>query len=99
MITVVRRECRRLERKIFGRRPIEDLAEEQLAVRSDDALRVDLISALESLPPHYLQVVLLRDFAELSLEEIARQIGMEIPGVKSRLHRAREMVRECLISD
>lgn len=61
---MVRRECRRLERSIGGRRPIEDLTEEQLAVRGDEALRVNLTSALRSLPPHYLQVVTLRDFAD-----------------------------------
>ena len=96
LVTIVRRECKRLERRLTGRSSLEDLAEEELAMKSDESLRTDLISALQSLPSHYLQVVLLRDFAELSIGEIARELDMEIPGVKSRLHRAREMVREYL---
>jgi DNA-directed RNA polymerase specialized sigma24 family protein len=28
---------------------------------------------------------------------MAQQLGMQVPGVKSRLHRARELVREYLI--
>jgi RNA polymerase sigma factor (sigma-70 family) len=76
---------------------LEDLADAQLASRSDDSLHLDLIRALESLPAHYLEVVLLRDFAELTISEMAKKLGMQVPGVKSRLHRARELVREYLV--
>jgi len=98
LITIVRRECLRLERRVLFRQSIEEIAEAQLATRSDVDLKLDVIGALESLPAHYLEVVLLRDFAELSINEIAQQLHMEVPGVKSRLHRAREMVREYLIA-
>lgn len=97
LFTVVRRECQRLARKMFGQGPsLEDLAEAQLACRTDESLKVDLVAALESLPAHYLEVVLLRDFAELTIAEMAQKLGMQVPGVKSRLHRARELVREYL---
>jgi RNA polymerase sigma factor (sigma-70 family) len=76
---------------------IEDLADEQLASRSDEGLHADLLAALESLPAHYLEVILLRDFAELTISEIGQKLGMQTPGVKSRLHRARELVREYLV--
>ena len=36
---------------------------------------------MESLAVHYLDVVLLRDFGELTTEEIKTQIGMIRPGV------------------
>ena len=98
LFTVVRRECQRLSRRMFGRREsIEDLADAQLACRSDESLKIDLVAALESLPAHYLEVILLRDFAELTIAEMASQLGMHVPGVKSRLHRARELVREYLV--
>lgn len=98
LFTVVRRECQRLSRRMFGQElSTEDLADEHLAMRSDEGLHLDLIAALESLPAHYLQVILLRDFAELTISEMAHQLGMQVPGVKSRLHRARELVREYLI--
>ncbi len=97
LFTVVRRECQRLSRKMFGQGPsIEDLAEAQLACRTDESLKVDLVAALESLPAHYLEVILLRDFAEMTISEMAQKLGMQVPGVKSRLHRARELVREYL---
>ena len=60
-------------------------------------MRIDLIAALESFPAHYLEVILLRDFAELTSSAMALKLDMQVPGVKSRLHRARELVREYLV--
>jgi len=42
-------------------------------------------------------VVLLRDFADLTISEMAQKLALQVPGVKSRLHRARELVREYLV--
>lgn len=60
-------------------------------------MRIDLANALESLPAHYMEVVLLRDFEELTIAEIAERLGESPPAIKSRLHRARELVREYLL--
>lgn len=99
LFTVIKRECRKLERMMFKHEPLEDeVAERQLACRTDDALRIDLAHALESLPAHYLEVVLLRDFEELTIAEIAERLGEQPGAIKSRLHRARELVREYLLS-
>jgi len=98
LFIVIKRECKRLERMMFRHEPLdEDIAEQQLACRSDMALRVDLANALESLPAHYLEVVLLRDFEELTIAEIAARLDENPPAIKSRLHRARELVREYLL--
>lgn len=97
LFTVIRRECRRLERAMFRHEPLEqDALEVLLATKSDDALRLDLAAALESLPAHYLEVVLLRDFEELTIGEIGERLGEPSGAIKSRLHRARELVREYL---
>lgn len=99
LFTVIKRECRKLERMMFRHEPLEDdVAEQQLACRTDDALRIDLAHALESLPAHYLEVVLLRDFEELTIAEIAERLDEQPGAIKSRLHRARELVREYLLS-
>ena len=99
LFTVVRHECQRLSRRMFRQGPSPaSLAEEEIAHRPDDALRIDLLAALESLPAHYLEIILLRDFEELTIAEIATRIGMTKPGTKSRLHRARELVREYLLT-
>lgn len=97
LFVVIKRECRRLGRALLLIEPLDEaVMERQLAARSDEALRVDLAKALESLPPHYLEVVLLRDFEELTIAEMAERL-YEPPGaIKSRLHRARELVREYL---
>ncbi len=98
LFLVIKRECRRLSRAMFRQAPLdEDLAEQLLACKSDDDLRLDLAAALESLPHHYLEVVLLRDFEELTIAEIAQRLGQPTGAVKSRLHRARELIREYLI--
>ena len=98
LFTVIKRECRKLAKLMFKHDPLdEDVAEQQLARRTDDALRIDLASALESLPAHYLEVVLLRDFEELTIAEIAERLEEQPGAIKSRLHRARELVREYLL--
>lgn len=98
LFTIVRRECQRLARRVFGNHhSIDDTTAAQLASRSDESLKLDLIAALESLPAHYLEVILLRDFAELTIAEMAQHLDIQTLGVKSRLHRARELVREYLL--
>lgn len=98
LFTVIKRECLRLARAMFRHDPLgEDELEQQLGARTDAALRIDLAAALESLPAHYLEVVLLRDFEELTIAEIAARLREEPGAVKSRLHRARELVREYLL--
>lgn len=98
LFTVIKRECRRLERAMFRHEALdEDLAEHQLASRQDNDLLIDLAAALESLPAHYLEVVLLRDFEELTIAEIAKRLDEPTGAVKSRLHRARELVREYML--
>ncbi|WP_308418628.1 RNA polymerase sigma factor [Chitinimonas arctica] len=99
LFTVIKHECRKLGRMLLKHEPLDDeVAERRLACRSDTALRVDLANALESLPAHYLEVVLLRDFEELTIAEIAERLAEPPGAVKSRLHRARELVREYLLS-
>lgn len=98
LFTVIKRECRKLARVMFKTDPLDDeVAEMQLLSRSDNDLRIDLAAALESLPAHYLEVVLLRDFEELTIREIAQRLGEQEGAVKSRLHRARELVREYML--
>jgi len=52
--------------------------------------------AVRSLPVLQREVLILAEYEELSLEEIARAVDSEIGTVKSRLHRARENLRRML---
>ena len=99
LLQVVRRECRRLERRLFNLDPYDDEKMERwLATSSDQTVRLDLIGALESLPEHYRETILLRDFHEMTIREIAVQIRLTTSATKSRLHRARQLIREYLLA-
>ena len=52
--------------------------------------------AVAALPPLQREVLILAEYQELSLEEIARAVDAEVGTVKSRLHRARENLRRML---
>lgn len=62
-----------------------------------DELRIDIVRALESLPAQYREVIVLRDLQEMTINEIAAHIGITREAAKSRLHRARVLVREYLL--
>lgn len=55
-----------------------------------------LRQALAKLPPAYRMIVLLREMEGLSTREVAEVTGMSEDNVKTRLHRARVMLRESL---
>jgi RNA polymerase sigma-70 factor (ECF subfamily) len=67
---------------------------EQRAV--DQNLRVALEGAIGELPAPYRVVLLLRDVEGLSTAATAESLGLEVPAVKTRLHRARGMLRRRL---
>jgi len=52
--------------------------------------------AVRLLPPLQREVVILAEYEELSLAEVARAVGAEVGTVKSRLHRGRENLRKML---
>lgn len=99
LFTVVRRECLRLERRMRALGPsLDEIAEAQMQQRDPVELRADLLAGIESLPEHYREIILLRDFEQMTIAEIATRLGLEVPATKSRLHRAREQLREFLVS-
>jgi RNA polymerase sigma-70 factor (ECF subfamily) len=70
-----------------GEEPIDD----KLALNQMKTL---IAGALASLPPQDREVYRLRDLNELSGEEVARQLNISLSAMKSRLHRARRLLRE-----
>ena len=62
------------------------LAREELTER--------LRSEIRLLPPLFRQVLQLRDLQELPIEDVAARLGVTAAAVKSRLTRARQMLRE-----
>lgn len=100
LFAVARRACLRLLR-ISTAVPDEaaDAVESRLALQRPEDIRLDLSRAIQSLPDHYREVILLRDIEELSIDEIAAVLDLTRESVKARIHRARLMIREYLIRD
>jgi RNA polymerase sigma-70 factor (ECF subfamily) len=75
--------------------PHEPSSRAPLASGSVDA-RIDIQAALLQLSPAHRQVLVLREFEQMSYEEIADVLGVPQGTVESRLHRARSDLREKL---
>lgn len=67
-----------------------DIPEERVL---NDELKQLMDEAISKLPPDYKIVFLLRDVEGLSTQETADTLGLTVPAVKSRLHRARLFLR------
>lgn len=68
----------------------------RFAHRPQHELRLDLARAIESLPPMYREVILLRDLEQSTIGEIAQALGITREAAKSRIHRGRTLLREYL---
>ncbi len=67
---------------------------EQMAQREE--VRATVRRCIDELPESYRQVLLLRDIEELDTREVAELLGVSDGVVKTRLHRARQALRELL---
>ncbi len=100
IFAVAKRACLRLLRIGAGVGDAQaDEMDARLAHLRPEDLRIDLCRAIQSLPEHYREVILLRDIEELSIDEIAAVLRLTRESVKARIHRARIMIREYLIRD
>lgn len=54
----------------------------------------DILNAVRALPAIYRDILVMREVNELSYEEISDILGISIGTVKSRISRARELVRQ-----
>ncbi len=97
LFAVVRRECLRLARG-FGLAPsLTHPSEIDILSQPDEGLRLDVAAAIQSLPEHYRSIVVMRDFEEQTIDEIAGSLNLSREAVKGRLHRARILLREYLL--
>ncbi len=87
-----------------GRTDSDDRVLTGLEAPADPALDVEtrerhraLQGAIQSLPEHFREAVVLCELTELSYEEAAAVMGCPVGTVRSRLHRARQMLLERLV--
>jgi len=67
---------------------IEEIVEQKILMKN----------LLENLPIEYLEVVVLKFYYDLKIDEIASVLGIKPGTVKSRLYRAKQELRELLVS-
>lgn len=67
-----------------------------LELMEQQAIRKRVETCIQSLPPDFREVLVLRDLRDHSYEEIGAMLNVREGTVKSRLFRAREGVKDCL---
>jgi RNA polymerase sigma-70 factor, ECF subfamily len=82
--------------KAYVPKNFEDWREIPSAVLERVEIRKALIEALTSLARHYREAFVLRDIHELSISETSAILGISPGAVKTRLRRARLMLRDIL---
>ena len=100
--TIGRRVCLRMKRTDrFGPlldfvdldQPSAGTPETEVALKQ---MKVCVQEAVMALPEIYRDTYVLREIEERPAEEVATMLGQSVASIKSRLHRARKMVREHL---
>jgi RNA polymerase sigma-70 factor (ECF subfamily) len=110
LFTITSRLCidllrRRKVRPVSLFRMDPETQEEQTVDIEDPGLKPDEVTAhveeerhakdlIDSLPPHYRIVVMLRHQQDLSYEEIAEALHLPLGTVKARIHRARALLKD-----
>ena len=94
------------ERQKRPLRPLEDVSEDRLTDDLtfedgvlDRALAQDILAEAKRLPRETYRVFVLYYGYELSVSEIAKELGMGTEAVKSRLFRGRKAIRQYLMAD
>jgi RNA polymerase sigma-70 factor (ECF subfamily) len=88
-------EVSETEIRVFPRRTYQ-WHEDPEKLYGKQEIRKIVEDAIQSLPPIYRETFVLRDVEGLRAEEAAEILGLTLPAIKSRLLRARLLVREAL---
>jgi RNA polymerase sigma-70 factor (ECF subfamily) len=98
LLTIVRRENARLhERKRLPTVDLDDVVASQdigLALNDAGPEIADLRRAILALPDEYREPIVLQVLGGFSTGEIAKELGLTLPAVLTRLFRARNKLRE-----
>jgi RNA polymerase sigma factor (sigma-70 family) len=99
LFMIVKRECYRLLRIRQKDLPLDTVPEPtDEREQSRDRLQIaqEISIAIKNLPQIYRQVIVMRDLEEMTAVEVAATLGITVEAVKSRLHRARNILRTTL---
>jgi RNA polymerase sigma-70 factor, ECF subfamily len=99
LATIGRRVCSKM-RKREALLPIMRLGEVEVPTQAleldQGELKSCVTQAVDALPDGYREVYLQREIEGRRAEDVAKTLGLTVAAVKSRLHRARTMVRAAL---
>ena len=84
------------DEKIFSLDVAPSWSQRPDRARERSELRAILDGAVGALPEIYHDVFVLREYQDLSLQEISERLDLSVPAIKSRLHRARHHLRVSL---
>ncbi|NLH99405.1 MAG: sigma-70 family RNA polymerase sigma factor [Chthonomonadales bacterium] len=87
---------RSAEGEEVGPREIPDSSSAPHVALEQKEMREKIAAAIEALPPEYREVVVLREMHGMSYAEIVSVTGLSMDNVKTRLSRARAMLRRRL---
>ena len=98
---IVKHQCYRLLRIKKREYEMADMPDGHILDDDDNherytALKQDVVEALACLPAAQRQVLIMRDIQNMTGPEVAAVLGLSIETVKSRLHRARSVLRQHL---
>jgi RNA polymerase sigma-70 factor (ECF subfamily) len=108
LASIGRRVCWRLKRReaLMPLIQLSEMEDEGIQIPSSapgsdaqwDAIQMKerLETALRMLPDDYRRIYEMRDLQDQSGEQVAAALGISVPAMKSRLHRARALLRERL---
>jgi RNA polymerase sigma factor (sigma-70 family) len=74
-------------------RPVVDWSADVEHAYASEELRRLLLQAIDTLAPVDKAVLVLSDIEELSNRDIGAMLGLSVPAIKARLHRARLFLR------
>ena len=101
-ITKQRSRKRRREREVSAEDEVLARIAAPGSIESAAGARVELEAvqrALETLPEHYRLALLFRDVYDLSIEEMARELGISETAAKVRVHRGRKRLKALMFPE
>ncbi|MFB4320349.1 RNA polymerase sigma factor [Actinomadura sp. 21ATH] len=101
MFRIVRNECLRHLRLLASAPAVRHAGGEQATPSAENAVlrRMEaerVAAAISALPRDQRQVLIMRDVQGYPGPLVARSLGLSVPAMKSRLHRARAALRQAL---
>ena len=93
MFNLFRQKLRENKKKLINFAEIEEVEDESDAI--EGATKIEVINeAIEELDNEHAIIIKLRYFENMSIEAIAKKLNMKKGTVKSRLHYAKEKIRQ-----